>query len=147
MSADAVTIYQTWLDEYSDQFWSRNWAAVAESWIYPHRVLVPGMIQDVSTPDELIDNSEMAHTALRQLGATALHRVCTLAEFHRYDRTLIKGAHRVYALNGGSYAHPPYETQITLRRRDGRWLGAHISSEVRMGALGPLDPRRAVRLS
>jgi hypothetical protein len=147
MTSDARTIYQDHIDAQSQALWTGDFAAVTRGWLYPHRSETRRHVQVVRDADELLETARLMRESMTRLGATAFHRVCLVAAFHPDDPERIDGRHRVFLLRGGSYAHPPFESWLTLRRRGGVWLSAAMRSENDITELTTLDPARVERLT
>ncbi|WP_298431205.1 hypothetical protein [uncultured Jannaschia sp.] len=123
---DARDIYQAHLDRVSEALWNGDFAAVADLKVYPHVIEIEtGQVESLDR-EALLATTEAFRRSLGEIGASAYHRVCLLAEFAPDDDDLIEGRHVTYVLRGGNYVAPPFECRMALRRIDGQWLSGRI---------------------
>lgn len=126
MTEDAANIYQAHLDAVSHALWARDFDGLLEHIHFPSFVETDDEMLRIATPESYLPSVRRFRRKLDQHCATAYHRVCLEAVFASDDPDRIEGMHKTYALNGATPVMDPYLSQMTLMRKDGKWLGAGI---------------------
>ncbi|MEO0862173.1 MAG: hypothetical protein AAFY65_16300 [Pseudomonadota bacterium] len=130
MSRTAIDIYQTFLDETSALVWTGQIRALSARFVYPNTVRTMNVETRVESREEMERMVDAFRANMKQLGATAYHRICTDAVMAA-DGQSIQGGHTSYLLRGAATVVEPYKADSSYVLRDGVWMGAGITCRVR----------------
>ena len=139
MAVSAQDIYQAQLDALTVALWDADADTVLANTTLPTRMTTPDTDIMIQNADEMRASLAELRRSLDRIGATAFHRICTAANFEGADR--IRGRHTSYVLRGGSYALPPYDSDMLLVARGNAWRCAEIHSDVLNRHMTVIDPK------
>lgn len=121
---DAREIYQSLLDRLDRAMWSGDDQAVLDNLALPNRMGTRDHMTTFNTRQELLETVQSFRKGLVNMGVRDFHRICNQAGYDATDPGRITGNHTTHVLSGGSYVLDPFLNEMTLIRRNGRWIGA-----------------------
>lgn len=129
MTLDAVTIYQTHIDDLSDALLRRDTQAFMARMSHPHLMVTEDCIVKTSSADAAHSNLFEFFTTFNAQNVTDFIRLCSAAHF--VTPTRIEGTHVSHMLSGGTRICQPYSNRIRLECINGVWLETAASNAIR----------------
>ena len=117
---------QIYLDEVAGAVLRQDYAAYREHVALPFQVVTHTASLQIDNDRNLRQRFDSYAQALRVQRITDWLRLVEGAE--ELDEALITGRYVTHMMAGAHRVMPPFRSQITLRREDGRWRAASITN-------------------
>lgn len=130
MSGSAENHYQEFLDRHSSALVGGDYASVAADMVSPNQMKTLDGEMVFQTPAQMAEAARDFHAYMLRMRSDDSFRLCKSAAYTDAARSLIKGTHETYMLQGAQYVVQPYRNEMILKFTDDRWKGAGVWAQL-----------------